>query len=32
MIDDEDATMPDGWLEDELELIPDPEAEMPSDW
>lgn len=23
---------PDGWLDDESELIPDPEAERPADW
>lgn len=29
---DESATMPDGWLVDESELIPDPDAEKPEDW
>lgn len=24
--------MPDGWLEDEPEMIPDPKAEKPDDW
>lgn len=32
MTEDEDATKPDGWLDDEPELIPDPSAEKPSDW
>ncbi len=32
MIEDTEATMPDGWLPDEPELIPDPDASRPSDW
>ena len=32
MIDDEGAEKPEGWLDDEQELIPDPNAERPSDW
>ena len=32
MVDDEDAVKPEGWLDDEPELTPDPEAEKPSDW
>lgn len=32
MTEDEDATKPEGWLDDEPELIPDPSAEKPSDW
>ena len=32
MIDDESATMPEGWLEDEPDLVSDPESSMPSDW
>ena len=32
MIPDEDAVIPEGWLEDEPELIPDPDAEKPADW
>jgi calnexin len=31
-IRDENAVMPDGWLEDERQEIPDPESEKPSDW
>ena len=29
---DEDAEKPDGWLDDEENLIPDPDAEKPDDW
>ncbi|CAH0561016.1 unnamed protein product [Brassicogethes aeneus] len=29
---DESATMPDGWLENELTHVPDPEAKKPEDW
>merc|ERR1739844_576334 len=29
---DENAEMPDGWLEDETENIPDPDADKPEDW
>merc|ERR1712226_497432 len=32
MIPDEDAAMPDGWLEEEDELVPDPDADKPADW
>ena len=32
MIEDEDASMPDGWLENESTLVPDPTSERPSDW
>ena len=32
MIADESATKPEGWLDDEPELIPDPDAEKPDDW
>ncbi|CAG0894049.1 unnamed protein product [Cyprideis torosa] len=31
-IKDENAVMPDGWMEDEEEMIPDPEATKPDDW
>jgi calnexin len=31
-IPDENAVMPEGWLEDEHQEIPDPESEKPSDW
>ena len=27
-----DAEKPDGWLDDEENLIPDPDAEKPEDW
>jgi len=30
--EDVDASKPEGWLDDEPELIPDPTAEKPSDW
>jgi hypothetical protein len=29
---DEYAVMPEGWLENEHQEIPDPESEKPSDW
>ena len=29
---DADAEKPDGWLDDEENLIPDPDAEKPDDW
>lgn len=29
---DEDAVKPEGWLEEEEALIPDPDAEKPDDW
>ncbi|XP_038055261.1 calnexin-like [Patiria miniata] len=29
---DEDAVMPEGWLEEESELMDDPDAEKPDDW
>lgn len=29
---DSEATKPDGWLEDENKLVPDPDAEKPKDW
>lgn len=29
---DDSAEMPSGWLEDESELVPDPDAEKPDDW
>lgn len=32
MITDEAATKPEDWLENEPELIPDPEAEKPEEW
>lgn len=32
MIEDENAVKPEGWLDDEPELIPDSTAEKPSDW
>ena len=32
MIEDEDASMPDGWLESEPALIADPSAQRPTDW
>ena len=32
MIADESATIPDGWLEEEEELVPDPDAEKQADW
>ena len=32
MIPDADAKKPEGWLDDEPELIPDPDAQTPSDW
>ena len=32
MITDTAAVKPDDWLEDEPELIPDPEAEKPEEW
>lgn len=31
-MDDIGAVKPEGWLDDEPELIPDPSAEKPSDW
>ena len=31
-IPDEEATKPEGWLDDEPEYIPDPDAEKPEDW
>lgn len=31
-ITDEDAVIPDGWLEDEEVYIPDPSAVKPNDW
>ncbi|XP_063690916.1 calnexin-like [Bolinopsis microptera] len=31
-IEDEEATMPDNWLEDEVEQVPDPDAVKPEDW
>ena len=31
-IEDADAEKPDGWLDDEENLIPDPDAEKPDDW
>jgi len=32
MIEDEDASMPDGWLDSEPALIADPSAQRPTDW
>lgn len=32
MIVDESATKPEDWLENEPEMIPDPEAEKPEEW
>lgn len=32
MIEDVDAVKPDGWLDDEEDLISDPGAEQPADW
>ena len=32
MITDTTATKPDDWLEDEPDMIPDPEAEKPEEW
>lgn len=29
---DDSVAMPTGWLEDENELVPDPDAEKPDDW
>lgn len=29
---DIEATKPEGWLEDENKLTPDPDAEKPKDW
>ena len=31
-IPDEEATKPEGWLDDEPEYVPDPDAEKPEDW
>jgi hypothetical protein len=31
-ISDESASIPDGWLETENPMIPDPEAVKPTDW
>jgi len=31
-IPDEEAEKPEGWLDEEPEMIPDPEAEQPEDW
>jgi len=31
-IPDEEATKPEGWLDDEPEYVPDPDAERPEDW
>lgn len=31
-IPDEDASKPEGWLDDEPEYVPDPDAEKPEDW
>ena len=31
-IEDANAKKPDGWLDDEPELIPDPQAVRPEDW
>ncbi|KAF1002786.1 hypothetical protein AG4045_024766 [Apium graveolens] len=31
-IEDDEATKPEGWLDDELEGIEDPEASKPEDW
>ena len=31
-IPDTAAVKPDGWLDDEPEMIPDPDAEKPEDW
>ena len=31
-IKDANAKKPDGWLDDEPELIPDPQAVRPEDW
>ena len=31
-IPDEEATTPEGWLDDEPEYVPDPDAERPEDW
>jgi hypothetical protein len=32
MIVDEEATIPEGWLSNEPEVIPDPDAEKPEEW
>jgi len=32
MIEDETAEKPEGWLDDEPELVADESAEKPSDW
>jgi len=32
MIEDSAAEKPEGWLDDEPELVPDETAEKPSDW
>jgi len=32
MIEDSNAVKPSSWLDDELELIPDPAAVRPVDW
>lgn len=31
-IEDSDAVKPEGWLDDEEEFVPDPNAEKPEDW
>jgi len=32
MIADETVGKPEGWLDDEPELVPDPSSERPEDW
>lgn len=31
-VPNEEATKPEGWLDDEPDYIPDPEASKPEDW
>lgn len=31
-IEDVNAVKPEGWLDDEPHLVPDPEAQKPNDW